>query len=515
MQLDPVSPLYTHLRTSNAQRAALSACGWLGKFGLRDILSEYEAHGHFERSAALAVWHGDLGSAVSALQMGADAIRHKLTEEKTEGDTELHDPLIHGPLHALDGQYAETLQLVAMCVAGYSGNGAESTSSASGVWHSCVEGLLQRPDMTKPEGEWKGHVAYLRSVCIFLLNIGRVDGLEKTLYDENLSLSDRVAFACRFLSRRDLKSYINECVKRCQDTGNLEGILITGMNRQGIALIQSYVDTYSDVQTAALLSSRVILPAEWVTERVICSEWLDSYRGLLNTWQMWQSRSTFDVGRAEMLRRIKGRQHADELAINTGSSRGPSQYQGRRAPFTHNYSQGRRQPAPTSATKQTESELSMTHVPAQLYARCNYCNTSLPLSRLRRQEGMANTWLSRQKPVLSCCPQCKKPLPRCAICLLPLGCLNPYMELKRERNKMSRGNGQQDMGDLSELSNLPFAEVSGPDTSCEPSLFDFFKSSFPFWVNSRLGIPSFNFLRKCEFYLDSIFLLSFQQLYLF
>jgi hypothetical protein len=64
------------------------------------------------------------------------------------------------------------------------------------------------------------------------------------------------------------------------------------------------------------------------------------------------------------------------------------------------------------------------------------------------------------KPVLSCCPSCQKPLPRCAICLLSLGCLNPYMELakERDRSRPSRGGSLQPPDDLSSLANLPFAE---------------------------------------------------------
>jgi len=84
----------------------------------------------------------------------------------------------------------------------------------------------------------------------------------------------------------------------------------------------------------------------------------------------------------------------------------------------------------------------------------------------RRQKGMANNWLSRQKPILSCCPSCRKPLPRCAICLLPLGCLNPYLELRRDRLAMTgpsslvSGGGNLSLIDdaLSGLATLPFAE---------------------------------------------------------
>ena len=157
----------------------------------------------------------------------------------------------------------------------------------------------------------------------------------------------------------------------------------------------SLCGTYLD---CSYVSSRVVLPMEWAFERRMCLEWLECYRLLLNGLQMWNSRAAFDVGRFDHLRRLNqgGLVHSSTVRH-------------------------------TSAIKQNQKDKSQSssYFPPQLWARCNFCNSSLPLSKLRRQEGIANSWLSRQKPVLTCCPQCKKPLPRCSICLLSLGCLNP------------------------------------------------------------------------------------------
>ena len=165
----------------------------------------------------------------------------------------------------------------------------------------------------------------------------------------------------------------------------------------------------------------------------------------LNKWQMWQSRAMFDVGRFELLRNLKDRQQAEEQVSLT------TQPIVRNMRRTNPLGQRRAQYGfPTSRHGETDTSQLF---PSQLHARCNYCNTSLSLSKLlRRQDGIANNWLSRQNPVLSCCPnaQCKKPLPKCAICLLPLGCLNPYLELRK--------HGLQNIDDLSDLSSLPFAE---------------------------------------------------------
>lgn len=422
----------------------------MSRYGLHSILADCEARDHFERSAALAVFHGELGSAFSALQRGAEVLKESLIEDKH----------IRSPVEvAVLSQYVEILQLVAMCIAGYNGSKYGNDSNAN-VWRYSCESILQRPELSI--NNTYGGVPYLRAACTFLCNIGTQhdDWYAKVLEDDNLSLCDRVAFACRFLPRKNLRNFLYKSIHNCMDEGNVEGIVITGLGKQGIELLQAYVDKYSDVQTAALVSSRVTLPSAWMRERAACSEWLDSYRDLLNTWQMWQSRAMFDVGRAELLRHLVNKQHLEKerFSSNAASSRSLS-HNNRRM----NVNTMRKQPSMTNP-RQSEINKFIPSSPPQVYARCNYCNTGLPLNKLRRQEGMANSWLSRQKPVLSCCPQCRKPLPRCSVCLLPMGCLNPYLELKRERNKVSRTSRQRsslnDVGDddLSGLTNLPFAE---------------------------------------------------------
>lgn len=341
-------------------------------------------------------------------------------------------------MHNISDTYAETLSLISMVVAGFNmTTGSDGTMKTSLVWSNACEGLLRRRDFVGARRGTHSGVFYLRAICTFLLNIGREDGFEKTIYDAELSLCDRVAFACRFLPRSNLRLFLETMVRRKNKAGSIEGLMITGLDRRGIGILQSYVDRYSDVQTAALISCRVIIPAEWSSERRLCSEWLESYRGLLNTWQFWQSRATFDVGRCDHLRRLK-----DTVGIN--------QYLTSRRGIQ------------SSKKNHNSMDTSGFNIPPQLWARCNYCNASLSLSKLRRQEGIANSWLSRQKPVLSCCPQCKKPLPRCSICLLSLGCLNPYMELQREKRvQYPRGVVQgalPGLDDLSGLANLPFAE---------------------------------------------------------
>jgi WD repeat-containing protein mio len=413
----------------------LQSCGWAGKQDLDRILSQWENNGEYERAAALAVWHGDVASAVDLLQRGAEHIRTQCTSE---------DQCSREKSHHKSYDYAQILELTALSIAGYRGDDVKSTATT--VWQKSSSHLLQRSEFSDISYHWGG-IVYLRHILKFLSTIGIDQRHTEVLDDTTLTLSDRVAFACCFLSRPYLKIFLENCVQESQSLGNVEGIVITGIETKGIQILESYVDRTADIQTAALLTSRVVFPsttAEFSTERRICAEWLQSYRSLLNTWQMWQSRAVFDVDRAQWLRKVKQRQ--SELAAATAL--GGKQ--------TGNVP-GRRMIPPTNrrGLRTTDQDIIATF-PAQLDARCLYCSASLGL---RKQDNQPNQWLSRMKDVLSCCPSCRKPLPRCAICMLPLGALNPYAELTRQRSRSVRpssGGGTND--ELVLLSSLPFAE---------------------------------------------------------
>jgi WD repeat-containing protein mio len=374
-------------------------------FDLGSVMTDCESGGEYERSAALAVWHGNIGAAVDALERGAVFYAS--------------DGTIKGNHSA---QYSETLEHVALSIAGY--QGGDSKNSTSSVWKRSCEKLLQRSDLSDAVN-MSGGTGYLRHILKFLMTIGTDDSHKEVMFDSSLSLCDRVAFACRFLSNIELLAFIDKCIKNCQATGHIEGLVVTGVDTQGIQILQGYVDLTADVQTAALVTSRVILPADWVSERRTVTEWLHSYRSLLNRWQMWQSRAMFDVDRASVLRMVRLLQQ----------------------PTSGNSSSRTRQ---LPRLRSVDAEVQAT-IPAQLDARCNYC--SAPLG-LRRQDSQPNQWLSKMKNVLPCCPRCRKPLPRCSICMLTLGAPNPYYELTKDRPRTSNPMGD----DLSTLANLPFAE---------------------------------------------------------
>ena len=326
-------PLSCSIYSSPGRSAALTSCGWAGKFDLSNVLSECEALGEFERSAALAVWHGELGAGVQALQRGAASLRS--TKES----------------------YSQTLELVALCVAGFRGGSDPSL----GIWRQACSNLMERSELSGVNRS-VSRVAYMRGLLKFLMN---TDGAhQQVLEDDNLSLCDRVGFACRFLKFDSLLSFLDLCIEKCQQEGNIEGLTVTGIDRTGIKILQAFVDRYSDVQTAALVTSRIIVPSSWEEEKWICVEWLDSYRSLLNTWQMWQSRAMFDVDRSELMRTLQTREASQSKGAN--------------------------------AKAQAANRRFLMAVPFQMEARCTYCQQSLSL---KQNNTNTNQWLREMNKV--------------------------------------------------------------------------------------------------------------------
>lgn len=93
-------------------------------------------------------------------------------------------------------EYAETMSLIAMVVAGFSMSptGSEGRMQTSSVWSNACERLLLRPDIASADhtDSRQPHqgIKYLKAICTFLLNIG--DGFTRTIHDEGLSLADRI-----------------------------------------------------------------------------------------------------------------------------------------------------------------------------------------------------------------------------------------------------------------------------------------------------------------------------------
>lgn len=264
--------------------------------------------------------------------------------------------------------------------------------------------------------------------------------------DERLALEDRVSFACTYLDDQQTLSWLRKVSDDCTRRGDLGGLVVTGLAGEGLDLLQEYLERHDDLQTVALLvgrnvidtaamdaaaSSNIVSGASRGTSlgRSREGQWLWEYRNLLNKMQLFIGRASLDVqlGRRNRLIIRPG----PAISTGTGANRGVT-------PGVNNILQGGnklRQPQQgVSAGRgagvvdrksgsarvlyQLPPHSDLTHV----FLRCNYCSSSLPVDPLQQQQA---AFFRKQRPLINCCANCKKPLPRCYVCLLYMGLVNP------------------------------------------------------------------------------------------
>ena len=356
-------------------------------------------------------------------------------------------------------------------------------ASASATWASMCRHVVAQ--LQQQSG---GHVAtgYLAAACCFLLaNLGEPEttaaatastgsgsnsnnttnndnrnalGMYGSIVDdERLTLEDRVAFACTFLPDAEAVQWLERARDGCAQRGCIEGVLITGIStKQGLAVLQRYIDIYDDVQTVALLVSRVIdsqhhhqtaaggggaaadnasttagaMPPsrEWV--------WLHEYRNLLNRWEMFVERAYLDVELGKRYRRKAAMLLASSSggsntpvasALRGGGGGGPGLAGAKRGVPPPGGGKG--QPPQQGQAGQTGQQQQQNKSKAgrvlyrlpvhsdypHFYLRCGFCGAALPV------DGMQNIrpeHLRLQGNVLNCCAACNKQLPNCYVCQL-------------------------------------------------------------------------------------------------
>ncbi|KAH8119136.1 WD40 repeat-like protein [Phellopilus nigrolimitatus] len=191
------------------------------------------------------------------------------------------------------------------------------------------------------------------------------------LEEEALPLRERIAIALRFLEDKDLTSYLRRVADDCRAKGSIEGLIVTGLTPRGLDIIQGYVDTTGDVQSAAILASYVC-PGRYKDTRA--ERWVEAYRDLLDGWKLFHHRCQFDIDRGKILQ--EGIQNGDF--------------------------------AP------------MEWVKKQFLIRCNFCNKVVNTQQQQRpQEPIA-----MQRRRAAACPWCGRALPRCSVCLMSV-CIIP------------------------------------------------------------------------------------------
>jgi len=226
----------------------------------------------------------------------------------------------------------------------------------------------------------------LRAIFAFLTC--QDDQYTSVLEEDGLLLVDRLAFAVTFLSDILLEEYIEREWRNMVNAGRIDALVLSGGDSEGVELVQKFVDRTGDVQTACWLAVRVLTPDLAKTDQV--SAWVESYRTILDQWTMFTERAELDIA----------------LTASNASSQ-PCQ---------------------------------------QVFVCCHFCGKSVSPWYKGLPKGGQTGSLSRQggggnKAKIQSCPNCKKPLPRCAVCLVNMGTASSTSGLNFD-NKPSKGESK-------------------------------------------------------------------------
>ncbi|XP_023330654.1 GATOR complex protein MIOS [Eurytemora carolleeae] len=239
--LDSAKPIRTYHSTE--RELILKLCGWdkkkMGKKNLNEI----------SRNAAIAVFNLDMKAAIEILKSGCTGSK------------------------GVDSGLSSNLSMVCVAVSGYSSEGSK-------LWKEVVANSL--PLLPDPA---------LKSLFSFLTS--EDESYSDVLSGNNLSFLDRVAFASRFLSDKLLLEYLEKERSKLLLSGSLEGLILSRTHQESIEVLQAYVDRSGDIQTASLISLK-ILPPEILRSAGVVS-WIDNYRQMLDQWNMFGVRSELDI----------------------------------------------------------------------------------------------------------------------------------------------------------------------------------------------------------------------------
>ncbi|CAG9854863.1 unnamed protein product [Phyllotreta striolata] len=200
---------------------------------------------------------------------------------------------------------------------------------------------------------------YLKAMFNFLTAID--DNYDDVLNEKGMAVDDRVAIACLYLPDDKLLEYMKKLGDELCNEGNLDGLLVTGNSENGLKLLQKYLDNTGDIQSTTVIASRAF--HEYLGSHTV-KNWIENYRDILNSWKMFHERGDFDI----MLASFKNAEK-------------PAQ---------------------------------------QVFVSCNFCGKSIS-AFLQNAERNRQLHKTSSKTKLSSCPNCRKPLPRCTICLLYMG----------------------------------------------------------------------------------------------
>ena len=300
------------------RETAMKMCGWVGAKQMNRAFLARVASTSIDRAIALAILYGDIEGAVQLIQDHQDNLRSNST--------------------------ATTVPVsVRIALAGYQ----STQTSAAGLWYGMAReivdqlndfpyiqwafrvlldtselassALVARGGAAKGSGGNKGSAASLPGMSQLdttespFNELGNAENPRYTSMGSAISMTDRIALACRFLPKGNLIMYLKRLYLYAAANSEIEGLILVGcagLSRRGntfgadggMRLLQNYIGHTGDVQSAALVLGFVGNLS--LLEDRLGQEIVAGYRDLLNRWEMFRERARFDCDRANIERSV-------------------------------------------------------------------------------------------------------------------------------------------------------------------------------------------------------------------
>lgn len=193
--------------------------------------------------------------------------------------------------------------------------------------HHMMSGTLAALMTSSVTSELKDHCerlivrlqdAYFRAMITHLV----LHEWTEVLEEEVIPYRERLAMAFQFLDDASLTNYLRRTADHAVARGNIDAIMVTGLTKRGIDLLQNYVDKTGDVQTAAILASTVTPSKVFPPVKKLLSSsrssvsttsslrplmdsrverWVETYQDLLDGFKLHHHRVSFDIERGKVI----------------------------------------------------------------------------------------------------------------------------------------------------------------------------------------------------------------------
>ncbi|KAL2201364.1 hypothetical protein P885DRAFT_65623 [Corynascus similis CBS 632.67] len=228
---------------------------------------------------------------------------------------------------------------------------------------------------------------------------------------KSLPLRDRCYVAVRYFSDDALTAWLEDEVAAAIDTGNIEGIILTGITDFLVDLLACYVSKFNDTQTATLLLS---ICAPRFIDDIRATAMRNAYRFYLQRHRAFFFRAKFDVEST-----IRSKHHGRPTVPL------PARQIGLRCVYCDvEFKTESLPPRSSTAAPMPPLRTGSSGIPGFMSTpgRATPSSaTSTSRTEARASQQQANPYTEKMVASGISCPSCKQHLPRCVVCLEVVG----------------------------------------------------------------------------------------------